>query len=543
MKRSGRRSDGWGRGALATVLIATALVTLGLLLAQAWRAVYARRAVAEGVLRERAEFAADRYAATLNTEFQSVFYDALTVFHGWAWGDPLPSLEEGNPSTPEPLPPGAIPFTFAISPRDELALSGPSDPREEGRWIRDHVAAHARTVYPRPAPYAVLTDELRGEPIVVVYRREGGPRTPERRVFGFGVDLRAFAPLYERLLAETRLLPVPRGRDQDQDPQSGLTLELATPRGFPIFRAGPASESAVFGSPVSAARAARLVVRIGLPPSGGPALAQVGAPRFEVASLVGLSLLTALLLGAALLELRRVAQLARLREEFVSNVSHELRTPLTQIRMFAETVLLGRAPSKEEERRALRVIEQEARRLSGLVENVLSFASLRDGGPGLRPEATDLEELVSSVVEGFRPLARARDATLQWTVRGCPRIEVDHEAFRRIVLNLLDNAVKYGPPGQTIRLAVTCEADRLEIRVDDEGPGVPPARRREIWERFSRAVEPGSAVAGAGIGLSVVHDLAQLHDGEVRVEDGPGGGARFRVVLALPSPPPAPDGS
>jgi signal transduction histidine kinase len=234
----------------------------------------------------------------------------------------------------------------------------------------------------------------------------------------------------------------------------------------------------------------------------------------------------------ALLQHRREYELAALRAEFVSNVSHELRTPLAQIRMFAETLLLGRVRSPEERRRSLEIVDQEARRLTHLVENVLLFSRAERGAVRLAPEPTELTGLVREVVDGFLPLALARQVTIRTELGEGLVVCVDRNAVRQILLNLLDNAVKYGPPGQTVTVATTAAGDSVRIRVDDQGPGIPPRDRRHVWERFWRlAREEKSAVAGTGIGLAVVHELTAQHGGRAWCEEAPGGGARFLVEL------------
>jgi len=155
--------------------------------------------------------------------------------------------------------------------------------------------------------------------------------------------------------------------------------------------------------------------------------------------------LTAALIGTALLQLRRESQLTRLRSDFISGVSHELRTPLAQIRMFSETLTLGRVRSDEERRRSLAIIDQEARRLTHLVENLLHFSRSERQTTHITPEPTALAPLVQEVLDGFAPLAAARGATLAATVPEDLVVPADPGAVRQMLLNLLDNAVKYGP--------------------------------------------------------------------------------------------------
>jgi signal transduction histidine kinase len=256
------------------------------------------------------------------------------------------------------------------------------------------------------------------------------------------------------------------------------------------------------------------------------------------------ALLAAGLVAAAALHLRRERQLARARRDFVASVSHELRTPLAQIRLFSETLLLRREHDEAERMRWLGVIGREARRLGDLVENILLFSHLDAARLRLEPERTDLGELAEEVVESYVPVAAQRRMRLTADAPSRIYARVDPRALRQIVVNLLDNALKYGPPGQAVRLGVerctTPLGPCARLWVSDEGPGVARVDRERIWRPFVRLPATGGAAAGSGIGLSVVRSLAEQHGGTASVEDAEGGGARFVVLLPLDTEPSAP---
>jgi signal transduction histidine kinase len=250
--------------------------------------------------------------------------------------------------------------------------------------------------------------------------------------------------------------------------------------------------------------------------------------------LLGLFVLTAALLVGAVVQLRRQHELVRLRADFVSGVSHELRTPLTQIRLFAELLHTGSLRSDAERARAARVMDQEARRLTYLVENVLAFSRQERQQEHIARERVDIAAEIRDVLDFFAPVARARTVQLSMQVDGRLAADVDRDALRRILLNLLDNAVKYGPPEQRVVVAASRTASILRIEVSDRGPGIPPDAAERIWEPYERLErDASSAVGGSGIGLAVVRDLAVLHGGRAWVEENPGGGARFVVELGL----------
>jgi len=198
--------------------------------------------------------------------------------------------------------------------------------------------------------------------------------------------------------------------------------------------------------------------------------------------------------------------------------------------MFSETLTLGRVRSDEERRRSLAIIDQEARRLTHLVENLLHFSRSERQTTHITPEPTALAPLVQEVLDGFAPLAAARGATLAATVPEDLVVPADPGAVRQMLLNLLDNAVKYGPAGQEVRVGAKRDNSIARLWVDDGGPGIPRADRERVWERFWRLErDRGSSVAGSGIGLAVVRELADLHHGRAWIDDtspDAGGGER-----------------
>jgi signal transduction histidine kinase len=219
-------------------------------------------------------------------------------------------------------------------------------------------------------------------------------------------------------------------------------------------------------------------------------------------------------------------------------VSHELRTPLAQILLFGETLQLGRVRSDDDRRLAAETIVQEARRLMRMVDNVLHFARTTQGRNSLDPTATDLGPLVESIVSTFAPLLAAEGGgNVVTDVREPVTAFVDIGAFRQVLLNLLDNARKFSPPGHTVGVTVDRRDGWARVMVDDEGPGIPETDRDRIWSpyvRLRRARNAGQE--GSGIGLAVVRELTELHRGRVRVEEAPRGGARFVVELPEATP-------
>jgi signal transduction histidine kinase len=358
----------------------------------------------------------------------------------------------------------------------------------------------------------------------------------EGRIVAFEVSRAALAQFFQRVLDTRPLMPpsLAEGRVTNDAIRFRVTDGARTIFATPVrtYRSATSNEDALppVRLTVEEGLLRGMIVEASIEPRVAPLLVFGGIPRPLPVYAVTLALTGALLL-VALLQLRKERALARLRSDFVASVSHELRTPLTQIRMFAETLLLDRVRSDDERRRSLTVIDQETRRLTQLVENVLQFSRGERGTLRVTRDRTDLGALVAETVALFRPIAAARGVTLleRGGKASAFEIEIDRDAVRQIVLNLLDNAVKYGPPGQEIQVTVEPPG---RIIVDDAGPGIPPRERKRIWRRYERLErERDRAVAGAGIGLALVRELVRLHGGSARVEESARGGARFIVEL------------
>lgn len=391
-----------------------------------------------------------------------------------------------------------------------------------------------------------------GDPVVVRLSREGtlaiaytlvgasgrAGASTSRVAYGLAFDVAtAGRAVFPAVLASRALLPPSAATAMPVDSALSLTVQHG-PDDRVIFRSavprGARPEvrmdmSGVFDG---------FVVRVAMRPAFASGIA-VGNWTWNRSQLVlGLITLSAGLVIVSLLQLHRERQLARLKSEFVSSVSHELRTPLAQIRMFAEMLRLGWVRSDDERQRSVAIIDQEARRLAHLVENILQFSRAERSASRVSLESLELAALVDEVVDGFAPLASARGVTVQTAHTGRPVVLADRDALRQVLLNLLDNAVKYGPAGQTITVGTRGgSAGRAELWVSDEGMGIPLRDKARIWEpfrRLDRAVEAG--VAGNGIGLAVVRELVLAQGGQVSVADAPSGGASFVVTLRTAPP-------
>jgi signal transduction histidine kinase len=275
-------------------------------------------------------------------------------------------------------------------------------------------------------------------------------------------------------------------------------------------------------------QAGQLVTRATIRPRAVELLTLGALPPDRLPILLGLLTLNAVLILAAVVQLRRENELERLRTDFISSVSHELRTPLSQILLFAETLNLGRVRTDGERHAATEVIVQEGRRLMHLVDNILHFSRAERRMVRLDPVPIELGPAVEEILNDWRPLANAADVRVSLVIEKKVTALADRGALRQMLLNLLDNAVKYGPPGQTVTVGVDGSEDRARVWVEDEGDGISPRERDRVWDSFYRMERhANSSVAGSGIGLYVVRELARLHGGDAWV----GNGAKFVVEL------------
>ncbi|HEV3451635.1 MAG TPA: HAMP domain-containing sensor histidine kinase [Acidimicrobiia bacterium] len=214
---------------------------------------------------------------------------------------------------------------------------------------------------------------------------------------------------------------------------------------------------------------------------------------------------------------------------FLLSVSHDLRTPLTSIRGYAEAIKDGMVEDPVERARAGSIIAAEARRLERLVADLLDLARLDAHQFSLNPRPVDARGVVDDAVAGFVPSARDWGLRLE-VVRGTPApADLDPERLAQITANLVENALKYAR--SAVRVDLDRRDGRVELHVDDDGPGIPTADRDRVFERLYTARETPGRKVGTGIGLAIVHELAGAMGGAARCEPLDGGGTRFTVTI------------
>ena len=228
----------------------------------------------------------------------------------------------------------------------------------------------------------------------------------------------------------------------------------------------------------------------------------------------------------------REAKLSRLRSDFVSNVSHELKTPLTSIRLYAETLLMGRFRGETERTHCVETILHESERLSRLVDNVLDFSKIEKGRKAYHLRNEDLADVARSCLDLFRYRLREEGFAVRTDIPESIRpIPLDRDGVTQAVLNLLNNAVKYSAGRKEIVFRVCDAADHAIVEVTDRGIGIPKHEQARIFDTFYRVESDRLKASGAGLGLTLVKHVMDAHRGRVEVESAVGQGSTFRLVF------------
>jgi signal transduction histidine kinase len=268
----------------------------------------------------------------------------------------------------------------------------------------------------------------------------------------------------------------------------------------------------------------------------GTTLAAIGE-RFARISFLTLAALSLVLAGGIALTYRNVTKemaLARLKSDFVSNVSHELRTPLSLIRLYAETLEMGRLTSPEKYQEYYRIIRKESERLTALINNILDFSRIEAGRKEYDFRETDMSELVHNTLDSYRYQLEQSGFQFEEKIDEVPPMRVDREAMARSLLNLVNNALKYSQDRKYIGVNLYRDNGSVKLEVVDQGIGIPHQEQQKIFEKFYRVGDPlVHNTKGSGLGLSLVRHIVQAHGGEVAVDSAPGQGSKFTIVLPV----------
>jgi signal transduction histidine kinase len=218
-----------------------------------------------------------------------------------------------------------------------------------------------------------------------------------------------------------------------------------------------------------------------------------------------------------------------IKNEFISSVSHELRTPLTSIKGWSETMLLGDLTDKEETKLAFTIISSETNRLIGLVEELLDFSQFQAGKIKLSLSKVALAETVEKVISQYRLKSKKRKINLEYVIQSSPLILADQNRIKQVLINLIDNAMKYSPTQTTITVIVKEDDRNAIIQVIDEGIGISSEHIHKVKQSFYQV---NSNKEGTGLGLAIVQQIVQLHNGYFHIDSNPSQGTTVTVSFA-----------
>ncbi|MDP9279714.1 MAG: HAMP domain-containing histidine kinase [Gemmatimonadota bacterium] len=539
------------------------VVVSALAVGESMRNARERKSVAERTVRDYAMFASYIYTtrAYLAARERSVAYDPI---------------HPGSPWVRSALPPvtalAAIPDTTEMCgskekwsvyrfrldlPSRALTYAGTRPSPEVDAIIRDSIPILANQPWVKNAGFAYLFVEPPGGRETIAYSSALDSAKNVIAVYGYrscyGVrDTTDYARMYRVV----KVLPpmVPGYVEEDARPaytgvrgdtsekmmgskwpagmpaESLLTLTITDAQNRMIFQAprNSAKSSNYYGvAPLGFVGGSKYWVA--LRPNVARFLVSGGIPESRLPASLLLLAGSIVLAIAGFASLRSEIRLVNSRQRFLANVSHELRTPLQQILMFVQLLRLGRTRTETERDRSLEIIERETHRLIALSNSVLAATKPE---LQLRSAAVDVANVVNTAADFFAPLAEARKMRIELDVVEPAIARGDSGAIRQILINVLDNAAKYGPIGQTITIGVRTEEKAVRLWVDDAGPGIPASESDNVWKPFFRVGGTvDDSTGGAGLGLAIVRDLATAMDADARLSQTPKGGTRFTLVL------------
>jgi signal transduction histidine kinase len=547
-------------GALLGIVVVSALAVR-----ESMRNAHERRATAERTVRDYAMFASYLYTSRAYT-----FARDRTVFQAYT------AIHPEEPWARSALPPvtalAAIPDTTEMcGPRDKwpiyrfrvmmpsrtVTYAGTPPIPQIDTIIRDSIPYLANQRWVKMARFGYLFVDVPGGRETVAYAGAYDSSNKLLAVYGYrscyGVrDTTDFSNIYHIVRVLPPMVPGyieegarPPSDVSRKDPEqmrgrwpsgmpaeSLLTLTVTDMKRRTIYqipKGRPTDSSGNIYGMAPLGYIGGTIYWVALRPDVARFLVAGGIPESRVPASMLLLAASIVLAIAGFALLRSEIQLVQSRERFLANVSHELRTPLQQILMFVQLLRLGRTRNESERERSLEIIETETHRLITLSDSVMAATK-----PEVQVQSApiDVSSVVRTAADFFAPLARARKMRIDLDIPDHVVACGDPAALRQILINVLDNAAKYGQTGQSIRIGARDEGKVVRIWVDDSGPGIPAAERERAWRPFVRlggSVE--DSTGGAGLGLAIVRDLATAMGAHVRLADAPTGGTRFTLEM------------
>jgi len=518
------RPETWTLG-----LMLAATATSGVLAWQAWGAARSHQAVVEQTLEDHARAALWRLAEASEQELRASTNSTLMPLHRHARhapGTALPSPDSLSAAALEECGcPGVAPLAyFRVDSAGAMRVRVGTGLQLDTAWLG---------LVPRPAG---TTDSSGRQDLRALFRDSlvafalRSPAAGDHAVtLGLVTSQRELARVVDRVIARRPLVAPALAAGAPTDSLLDIVLRVngTTLRGdaHPGARAFAARDTLPdpFG---------QVVLDVAVRPAAAARLVIGGLPRSRLPLLLILFATSVALAVTSLRQLKREQAFARQRTTFAAGVSHELRTPVAKIQLYGQMLLLDRVRSERERQQAIEVIGRESQRLGHLLDRFFRFTLDRRVPEALAAQREELATLVQEIVDGYRPLAEAAGATLHTRLEAGLTVPVDREDLHSVLVNLLDNAVKYGPPGQDVMVEARRADGWAHLAVTDQGPGIPPQDRGRVWQPFTRLPEATrSGKGGTGIGLAVVRSAIERHGGRVSIDAAPSGGARVVVLL------------
>ncbi len=238
---------------------------------------------------------------------------------------------------------------------------------------------------------------------------------------------------------------------------------------------------------------------------------------------------------ASLYDITELRKLENVRREFVANVSHELKTPLTSIKGYAETLLDGAIDDPKHNRVFLETIQEHTNNLSRLIDDVLDLSTIEAERVNYRMEPVAIGDVTNRIIKALEPTAKAKKVSVMSDLApSLPKVRADREKLAQIIMNLMENAIKFNKPGGEVRVSAEPNGIVLKIKIEDTGRGIAPEDLPRVFERFYRGNKDRShEIPGTGLGLAIVKHLVEAHQGTVIVQSIPTQGSTFHVSLPL----------
>ena len=235
-----------------------------------------------------------------------------------------------------------------------------------------------------------------------------------------------------------------------------------------------------------------------------------------------------------ILNITREMALSKSKTDFVANVSHELRTPLAHIRLYAETLEMGRVPDEEKKMFYYKTIMNESARLTQLINNILDFAKIEAHKQEYSFLPVDLNIVIEEIIELYSFHLKNKGFDFNVQTKEVPKIKIDHGAVKQAIINLMDNAVKFSDKNKSITLLLYQTENNVIVEISDKGIGIPETAKKHIFDKFYRA--ESSLVhntKGTGLGLSLVKHIMAMHNGTVAVKSRAGSGSTFSLFFPI----------